>query len=470
MPHSARSIRSPRTLLIPAEHQVRELDAKLLIACVAAERGLEPVLGYRTELDFRIASFPPSLYLAKSMTRRAVKMFRIMRKLGHEIMGWDEEALVVLSVEHFHRRKLDATALGLVSLFFAWGEDNADLFRRFPGFPDRPIHVTGNPRADLLRPELRSVYADDAARVRARYGELVLVNTNFHMVNGFLASTNLVQPPAEPGGPPGVGASGVGLTPEFAAGYAAHKGALFNRFQGLLAYLADAFPGQPIVLRPHPTESREAWQIAAKQHPNVTVVHEGVVIPWLLAAKALVHNGCTTAVEAHALGVPAIAFRPVRHPPYDFDLPNGLSHEADDEAGVVALVRRALAGELPPAAPHDLPRPFSEYVAGLEGRLVSDRIVDVIEAWLAAAPAREHPDLGERLHGRWLATRRAWKKRYIKARRPDHRSHVAFQRHRFPGVTAQALSARIERFEGALGRFSGIRARALADGIFAIGR
>ena len=53
--------RPMRTLLIPAENQVRELDAKLLLSCVAAERGLRPILGYRTELDFRIASFPPSL-------------------------------------------------------------------------------------------------------------------------------------------------------------------------------------------------------------------------------------------------------------------------------------------------------------------------------------------------------------------------------------------------------------------------
>ena len=461
--------RPMRTLLIPAENQVRELDAKLLLSCVAAERGLRPILGYRTELDFRIASFPPSLYLAKSMTRRAVKMFRIMRMLGHEIMGWDEEALVTLSDEHFHRRKLDASALDLVSLFFAWGEDNAELFRKFPGFPDRPIHVTGNPRADLLRPELRPVYADDAAALRARYGEFVLVNTNFHMVNGFLSSLNLIQPPKASGGELAIGASGAGLSREFVAGYAAHKGALFERFQKLLPRLSEAFPDQPFVLRPHPTESREAWLASAKGHPNVTVVHEGVVIPWLMASKALIHNGCTTAVEAFAMGVPSISFRPVRNDPYDFDLPNGLSHEADDDGGVIALLRRVLAGELGPAKPHDLPRPFPEYVAGLEGRLVSDRIVDVIESWLASAPARAHPGLARRLHGRWLAARRAWKKRWIKARQPGHRNNPAFQRHRFPGVTTAALNERIEKLQGALRRFEGVRARELADGIFEIG-
>ena len=32
-------------LLVPVENQVRELDAKLLLACVAARRGLPSIIG-----------------------------------------------------------------------------------------------------------------------------------------------------------------------------------------------------------------------------------------------------------------------------------------------------------------------------------------------------------------------------------------------------------------------------------------
>jgi hypothetical protein len=61
------------TLIIPVENQVRELDPKLLLAYVAA-----------------------GIYLSKSMTAASDLMFQIMRKLGHEIVAWDEEALVHL--------------------------------------------------------------------------------------------------------------------------------------------------------------------------------------------------------------------------------------------------------------------------------------------------------------------------------------------------------------------------------------
>ena len=73
-------------LIIPMESQVRELDPKLLLACVAAERGFTVFLGSKTEVGLRIASFPRSIYLGKSMTGRSVKMFGILKDLGHDIV------------------------------------------------------------------------------------------------------------------------------------------------------------------------------------------------------------------------------------------------------------------------------------------------------------------------------------------------------------------------------------------------
>ena len=103
------------TLLIPVENQVRELDPKLLLAC--------------------ITSFPRSLYLCKSFTVRNVKMFRIMAKIGHKILSWDEEALVHLPPEIYFSRRLSPRTMQYLSHLFAWGEDNAELWRQYPEFP-----------------------------------------------------------------------------------------------------------------------------------------------------------------------------------------------------------------------------------------------------------------------------------------------------------------------------------------------
>ena len=90
-----------KSLIIPVENQVREFDPKLLLACIAARRGFSATIGSRWEIDNRFASFPRSVYLSKSMTALCGKMLRFMRKIGHEIVAWDEEALVHLPPEFF---------------------------------------------------------------------------------------------------------------------------------------------------------------------------------------------------------------------------------------------------------------------------------------------------------------------------------------------------------------------------------
>ncbi|MEX1330146.1 MAG: hypothetical protein AB1Z29_25370, partial [Desulfobacterales bacterium] len=54
-------------LLMPVENQVRELDARLLLACVAAKRGLTSILGPKRKMESHIASFPRGIYLSKSL-------------------------------------------------------------------------------------------------------------------------------------------------------------------------------------------------------------------------------------------------------------------------------------------------------------------------------------------------------------------------------------------------------------------
>ena len=112
-------------LLIPVENQVRELDPKLLLACVAAKRGFTSVIGSRREIEFNIDLFPQSIYLSKSMTVRSLLFFRVAQRFNTEIVTWDEEALVHLPPETYFSRRLDPRAIKYVSHLFAWGEDNA---------------------------------------------------------------------------------------------------------------------------------------------------------------------------------------------------------------------------------------------------------------------------------------------------------------------------------------------------------
>ena len=224
---------SPKaSLIIPVENLVRELDSKLLLACVAAERGFPCIIGSRTEVDFHVARFSRGIYFSKSMTPKSTLMFQILRLLGYEIAVGDEESLVYFSPEHYFSRRMSRYALKHVSTLFAWGDDNVELLRKYPWYSGTAIHAVGNPRVDLLRPELREFFEEDVSRIRERFGKFVMINTNFSMVNGFFDSFNVFRTPARPGAEPKLGAAGGRTTLEFATGLAGHKGSSIRGVQG----------------------------------------------------------------------------------------------------------------------------------------------------------------------------------------------------------------------------------------------
>lgn len=458
-------------LIIPVENQVRELDPKLLLACIAARRGFSSIIGSHREVDFRIASFPRGLYLNKSMTERNLKMFQIMHRVGHAILTWDEEALVHLPPEIYYSRRLSPAAIRYVSHLFAWGENNADLWRRYPHLPPSlPIHVTGNPRNDMLRPELHAFYTDEVRAIRERYGDYLLVNTNFNHVNAFFPAQNLFKPATHPGETPQFGKAGVGMTRQFAEALHHQKQAVFEAFQALIPELSRAFPRLSIIVRPHPTEGQDVYRGLASGNGRIHVTNEGNVVPWLLAARALIHNGCTTGVEAYVMRIPAFSFRPAVSEAIDstfYVLPHGLSHQVFATAELIDGIQQVLDGTLGAADGEERAALLKRYLTGQEGALACERMVDVLQAITENRPALQAPPLPQRLSGVVMAQSRVLIKR-VKSYFPGSHAPPEFHRHRYPGISLEELRQRIRRFQEILGDETPVSAEAITPQIFSI--
>lgn len=458
-------------LIIPVENQVRELDPKLLLACVAARKGFVSILGSHREIDLRIASLPKSIYLNKSMTNRNLRMLEILHRLGHEIMTWDEEALVHLPPATYYSRRLCPVTIRLLSHLYAWGEDNAALWRDYPHLPaGMPIHVTGNPRGDLLRPELRGYYKDEADALKAAHGAFILVNTNFNHVNAFFPAQNLFKPAKRAGEPPAFGKAAVGMPRAYAEGLRDHKQAVFASFQQMIPRLDAAFPDHRIVVRPHPTENPEIYQQIARNCQNVIVTNEGNIVPWLMATRAVVHNGCTTGLEAYMLQVPAVSYRTAVDDAYDmgfYRLPNLVSHQCFTLDAFLQTMTRILNGELGAADGDERAALADQYLAGQSGLLACENIIAVIEDFTAAQATLPGRGQTAWLSG-WLhANGRRLIKR-VKAHLPGSHAPPAFHRHRYPGIAVDQLNARIRRFQDVLQDQTPIRASRLWDQIFLI--
>jgi len=253
----------------------------------------------------------------------------------------------------------------------------------------------------------------------------------------------------------------------FDAGKGRLKQVLFEHFQEMLPALCQSMPDHSIVVRPHPAESHQPWLAISRDYPNLKIINEDSVTPWLMAAKVLVANGCTTMIEAAVLGTPTVAYQPVTGGQYDDDLPNEVSYRAYSLDELCLQVKEIVNGEKGPMDELERSRILEPHIAALDGRLSCDRMVDVLaEAGYLQDPPPAVP-MGKYLRG-WLHNRVRTVSKKINMRRAGHRNNFAYHQHRFPGVTVAEIQDRIKRLGDILGRFQDVQVERRSKYIFRI--
>ncbi len=447
---------SDPTLIVPVELQVREFDAKLLLSCVAAEAGFRAVFGSQTNIHKNIERLPRGIYLTKDIRKSKLRIFKIMRDLGDTIIGWDEEGLVRYPSTHYFKMRVEPRALEQIALWFAWGDEDAALLKTHPAYKGTPIHITGNPRTDMLRSNIRGYFDDDVAAIRRRFGRFILINTNFGHSNHFLAKYSIKNAELREE----LGDKDTSWDLDLAN----HRDRLFLQFQQMVPCLARAFPEITIVLRPHPAESHDVWRQAAQGCSNVAVVHEGNVQPWLLATEVLVHNGCTTAVEAFLLDKPAITYKPIVSERFDRHLPDALSLLAGTIDDLIDHVGPYAEGSAAPGRIEAGSGVLGRHLASQQGDLACDRIIDIIKPRLDLLYNGAHSKFAGGM-ARLRAKVRAVEKTLNSGVSGSKNWHV-YEKHRFPGASVDHVEARIARLDELTGRFKHVRVDRIADGVF----
>ena len=326
-------------LYIPIEIKVREIPAKLLLAAAAAHKGYNVVFGRKAEITKYINSMPPGIFLGFGAQKNFSNQYQSLKNRGFSICIMDEEGLVTFSDDMYKRMRLSDDTLEYVDAAFAWGEKQEALLKKYITTPSPEVYTTGNLRFDILRKEFRHLIQAEAQSINDRFGKIILINSSFGSCNHFdgkekyfesLKTKKIITSQKDE---------------EFYQKYFELKENVFNAYTNAIPAIAKAFTDHTIIIRPHPSENHDAWQDAAQGCPNVKIIHEGSVHPWLIASDAVIHHFCTTALEAFAAETPAIAYRPFKDESIEsqFVYDTSITAESNDE--VITEIHKILSGE-----------------------------------------------------------------------------------------------------------------------------
>lgn len=453
-------------IYIAVEVARRELEARLLLGLVAAERGHDVLLGkiphaavLRGELGGW--SLPAGILHLKSIatSERIYARFDRLRRDGHRISVQDEEhGLTDADFEQWARRRFPEEARSRFDVAFAWGPTDRDWLDANMATERQKVVETGSPRIDLWRPDVIS----SAPSVGLAHGHVLIVSST----TPFVINPLWVQIENRRAGQFGPPFSG----PEDPAEFAMYeRQAQAYRYVAALVRsirrIAAEHPDRTIVVRPHHFEHPDAWRAAiGSGYPNIHVRPDGTARSWVKDAALVIHGGSTVGIEASVAGRQVLSFVPEGI--MEDSRANRFGERATDVDGLVAKVRDVLGRR---GNRTGRSSGLDGILGALEGPLAADRIVDVWDR--LATPAtngrleRIRTRRGLNVTGlRPLRTVRDAYRRVASGQRGsvDHLGHdskgsfAMDVEHKFPSLDVDALRADAARLSAHLGRFKDV--------------
>mgnify|MGYP001210228414 CR=1 FL=1 len=289
------------------ENSVRELDSKLLLAVMAASRNHDVIISDQESIikGLERKLLAPGIFHTKSLTPGKMKIIKHSKiiDIGCKITSIDEEGgLVDYGYERMIKLRYSAKTIKQASAVFAWGtEDYKALKKFFPKYSNK-IHKTGSPRVDLWRPNFFTYWKRNFKKINKPF---LLIPSNFAAGLSMMSFYERIEMRRKRGY--------FERQPEYLQTliqWESEQFKLISHFIEAIKYLAHKNQNFDIIVRPHPGENINTWKALLDKIPNVHVIRDDGASMWIINAFAILHNGCTTAIEASFFQKPIISYIP----------------------------------------------------------------------------------------------------------------------------------------------------------------
>lgn len=457
-------------IYLPIEVKVREFEGKMLLALEAAERGHVVVIGEKKDTInlAKAGHLPPGIVHDKSLTPGdyKVKNFKDLKRHGHIITAQDEESgLLDESFDKFAKQRFSGDTLSLADRVFAWGNhDSNSLKKNYPDFADRIVTV-GSPRVDFWREEFDPYFSLKENRERpyifvaSNFGFPIDENPFWNKVARLRKAGYFDRDPE---------------MEQFMYENTAYQYRLLYHFIEAVRKLSKDFPDIDIVVRPHPVESIDAWKKLMGEYPNVIIERKGTISRWIRNALVLIHNGCTSALEAAVSNIPRIAYRPIPNE-IEREIPNNTSLHTFSYKELKEKVKDLIEtgsfnqwGEVVKRTE----KIISERLASTKGKMAAEKIVDEWET-LGSTHDLNHAE-SKKLLDIYLYLSKQKKRRRvvqkIKIKAVDIRNLITGQKrddsnqgnllkstHKFPYLHKEEVDETIRSVQDTLKRYKNVR-------------
>jgi surface carbohydrate biosynthesis protein len=280
---------------------------------------------------FEIAGLKPDFVLMNYLRDHNRELVKAYSECGILVGVLDTEGGVFHSVESDLTNVVARNEPSNIDLYCLWGKRQYDSFVTHEVMPEDKLHLTGCPRYDFCVEPWRS-----ALPYLPETGEaMILVNTRFSLTfpryqRGLKDEINIML--------------GAGFEDGYVRRYVRQCFLVWAEMVNVVADLAQSFSKVTFIVRPHPFEDEKIYEQVFQDVPNVKVVREGSVLPWIKSCLLLIQRDCSTAIEACFLGVEPVSLGWIDADLLNNEVISTVSHHAKSRKELFSIVESALSG------------------------------------------------------------------------------------------------------------------------------
>ena len=364
-------------IYITVEISYRELDGNLLLGAIAASKGNQVIISDLESIikGMNMGILSPGIFHTKSLTpaKHKIARHKLIIEKNFLITSIDEEAgLDIKGHLEFAKTRYSEETIDQSSAVFCWGsEDTYTLKKVFPKLSAK-IHMTGSPRVDLWK-SLFTEYWGVPKKTPSK--PFLLISSNMNRANVTDDYYKIIKMRKQSGY--------YDNDPEEFKKDFIRIGEDYKRtlsFIDAIKYLAKNSNGYDIVLRPHPMENFDAWDFYLENIPNVHVIREDSISAWVNNAFAVMHNRCTTAVEATVSKKPVVTYIPFKTSYYDDTPSNKLGHRVEsleDLSKIINNLYNNIKSDDQNKTSEEIPELISKKIYLDNSELAAEKIVKV---------------------------------------------------------------------------------------------
>lgn len=326
-----------KLLLVPIEILARERDSRILISLKLLKLNPEwkIILG-RTEM---VGSYwrnkndnKKFIFLSKGPNFSKSYFQKLISKNGYYFLLDEEGAIFSKFVEkNWTRGGKNNDLVKYISKILFWGNiTKENYFQNHKDFiNEEKIEICGNPRFDLSKKNYRNYF-----RFLSNKNNL----TNFIMIDtAFAVYNNIVSLDAQKEHwtkvikYTGRGDIAANKWYDLTKKTYDFQSKLLPKFIEGIKYIARNLPDYDFLLRPHPSEDVNTYKRNLKEIKNIKISNHDSAVSKFINAKMIIHNGCSTAVEACLGDIPSICFLPENSVDQIQELPRKISYIAENK-------------------------------------------------------------------------------------------------------------------------------------------